>query len=173
MSSWPVIGCACRDSPETPQTTSFCCVVLRASSTKECEEIVCRIGEALCNSKSCDSSFASGTSLTCALLFLQLLVSNTQNGLYNTSPYGPFCATISCCLWLLTILYNLYIKINHNRTQDFLLVKTFNRKTCDNILINSIKCSCQDLYVGKITCKKQSRKIQGKSVLLLTAECRV
>ncbi|KAM9837722.1 uncharacterized protein ACBR49_018361 isoform 2-T2 [Aulostomus maculatus] len=31
------------DSPETPQTTGFCCVALRASSMKECEEIVCRI----------------------------------------------------------------------------------------------------------------------------------
>ncbi|KAM9424176.1 uncharacterized protein KZ484_012225 [Pholidichthys leucotaenia] len=31
------------DSPETPQTTGFCCVVLRASSVKECEDIVCRI----------------------------------------------------------------------------------------------------------------------------------
>ncbi|XP_068162351.1 uncharacterized protein si:ch211-250n8.1 isoform X2 [Antennarius striatus] len=31
------------DSPETPQSTGFCCVVLKASSIKECEEIVCRI----------------------------------------------------------------------------------------------------------------------------------
>uniref|UniRef100_A0AAX7TRF9 Uncharacterized protein n=1 Tax=Astatotilapia calliptera TaxID=8154 RepID=A0AAX7TRF9_ASTCA len=31
------------DSPETPQSTGFCCVVLRASSIKECEDIVCRI----------------------------------------------------------------------------------------------------------------------------------
>ncbi|KAM8730665.1 uncharacterized protein AB9X84_000657 isoform 2-T3 [Acanthopagrus schlegelii] len=33
------------DSPDTPQSTGFCCVALRASTTKECEEIVCRIGE--------------------------------------------------------------------------------------------------------------------------------
>ncbi|XP_062298783.1 uncharacterized protein si:ch211-250n8.1 [Scomber scombrus] len=31
------------DSPETPQTTGFCCVVLQASTMKECEEIVCRV----------------------------------------------------------------------------------------------------------------------------------
>uniref|UniRef100_A0A3Q1HBZ6 Uncharacterized protein n=1 Tax=Anabas testudineus TaxID=64144 RepID=A0A3Q1HBZ6_ANATE len=31
------------DSPETPQSTGFCCVALRASTIKECEEIVCRI----------------------------------------------------------------------------------------------------------------------------------
>ncbi|XP_035998397.1 uncharacterized protein si:ch211-250n8.1 [Fundulus heteroclitus] len=31
------------DSPEAPQSTGFCCVVLRASSTKDCEDIVCRI----------------------------------------------------------------------------------------------------------------------------------
>ncbi|XP_029977273.1 uncharacterized protein LOC115410010 [Sphaeramia orbicularis] len=31
------------DSPETPQSSGFCCVVLRASTMKECEEIVCRI----------------------------------------------------------------------------------------------------------------------------------
>ncbi|KAF7642748.1 hypothetical protein LDENG_00251410 [Lucifuga dentata] len=30
-------------SPETPQSTSFCCVVLRAGSIKECEEIIFRI----------------------------------------------------------------------------------------------------------------------------------
>ncbi|XP_020774899.2 uncharacterized protein si:ch211-250n8.1 [Boleophthalmus pectinirostris] len=31
------------DSPETPHSTGFCCVVLKASSIKECEDIVCRI----------------------------------------------------------------------------------------------------------------------------------
>ncbi|XP_019902125.2 uncharacterized protein si:ch211-250n8.1 isoform X2 [Esox lucius] len=31
------------DSPETPQSTGFCCVVLKASVVKECEEIVNRI----------------------------------------------------------------------------------------------------------------------------------
>ncbi|XP_069012286.1 uncharacterized protein [Embiotoca jacksoni] len=31
------------DSPETPQSTGFCCAVLRAGTIKECEEIVCRI----------------------------------------------------------------------------------------------------------------------------------
>ncbi|XP_049915480.1 uncharacterized protein si:ch211-250n8.1 isoform X1 [Epinephelus moara] len=31
------------DSPETPESTGFCCVALRASSIKECEEVVCRI----------------------------------------------------------------------------------------------------------------------------------
>ncbi|XP_044035320.1 uncharacterized protein si:ch211-250n8.1 isoform X3 [Siniperca chuatsi] len=31
------------DSPESPQLTGFCCVVLRASTVKDCEEIVCRI----------------------------------------------------------------------------------------------------------------------------------
>ncbi|KAK2885082.1 hypothetical protein Q8A73_021556 [Channa argus] len=31
------------DSPETPQSTGFCCVALRASTIKECEEVVCRI----------------------------------------------------------------------------------------------------------------------------------
>ncbi|XP_041714615.2 uncharacterized protein si:ch211-250n8.1 isoform X1 [Coregonus clupeaformis] len=31
------------DSPETTQSTGFCCVVLRASTVKECEEIVNRI----------------------------------------------------------------------------------------------------------------------------------
>ncbi|XP_074518820.1 uncharacterized protein LOC141784819 isoform X2 [Halichoeres trimaculatus] len=31
------------DSPDTPQSTGFCCVALRASSIKECEEIVFRI----------------------------------------------------------------------------------------------------------------------------------
>ncbi|XP_027145066.1 uncharacterized protein si:ch211-250n8.1 [Larimichthys crocea] len=31
------------DSPETPHSTGFCCVALRASTIKECEEIVCRI----------------------------------------------------------------------------------------------------------------------------------
>uniref|UniRef100_A0A8D0A465 PDZ domain-containing protein n=1 Tax=Sander lucioperca TaxID=283035 RepID=A0A8D0A465_SANLU len=31
------------DSPETPQSTGFCCVALRASTIKECEVIVCRI----------------------------------------------------------------------------------------------------------------------------------
>ncbi|XP_070783646.1 uncharacterized protein [Enoplosus armatus] len=31
------------DSPETHQPTGFCCVALRASTIKECEEIVCRI----------------------------------------------------------------------------------------------------------------------------------
>lgn len=40
-----VIGSVFRDSPETPQSTGFCCVVLRASTVKECEEIVNRIGE--------------------------------------------------------------------------------------------------------------------------------
>ncbi|XP_031699896.1 uncharacterized protein LOC116381693 isoform X2 [Anarrhichthys ocellatus] len=33
------------NSPETPQSTGFCCIAFRASSTKECEEIVYRIGE--------------------------------------------------------------------------------------------------------------------------------
>lgn len=40
-----MIGSVHRDSPDTPQSTGFCCVALRASTTKECEEIVCRIGE--------------------------------------------------------------------------------------------------------------------------------
>ncbi|XP_047465223.1 uncharacterized protein si:ch211-250n8.1 [Mugil cephalus] len=31
------------DSPETPQTTGFCCAVFKARSVKACEEIVCRI----------------------------------------------------------------------------------------------------------------------------------
>ncbi|XP_075889908.1 uncharacterized protein LOC142893320 [Nelusetta ayraudi] len=31
------------DSPETPSSTGFCCVVLKAPSIRECEEIVCRI----------------------------------------------------------------------------------------------------------------------------------
>ncbi|XP_023278440.1 uncharacterized protein LOC111667090 [Seriola lalandi dorsalis] len=31
------------DSPETPQSTGFCCVAMRASNIKECDEIVCRI----------------------------------------------------------------------------------------------------------------------------------
>ncbi|XP_060883781.1 uncharacterized protein si:ch211-250n8.1 [Labrus mixtus] len=31
------------DSPETPQSTGFCCVALRASTIKDCEDIVCRI----------------------------------------------------------------------------------------------------------------------------------
>ncbi|XP_029312788.1 uncharacterized protein LOC115024986 isoform X2 [Cottoperca gobio] len=31
------------DSPETPQSTGFCCVALRAGSVQECEEIVCRV----------------------------------------------------------------------------------------------------------------------------------
>uniref|UniRef100_A0A3Q0SZZ5 Uncharacterized protein n=1 Tax=Amphilophus citrinellus TaxID=61819 RepID=A0A3Q0SZZ5_AMPCI len=43
MSSKHTIGCVHRDSPETPQSTGFCCVALRASSIKECEDIVCRI----------------------------------------------------------------------------------------------------------------------------------
>uniref|UniRef100_A0A3Q2CSN8 Si:ch211-250n8.1 n=1 Tax=Cyprinodon variegatus TaxID=28743 RepID=A0A3Q2CSN8_CYPVA len=34
------------DSPETPQSSGFCCVVLKASTIKDCEDIVCRIGEA-------------------------------------------------------------------------------------------------------------------------------
>ncbi|XP_029312790.1 uncharacterized protein LOC115024986 isoform X4 [Cottoperca gobio] len=38
------------DSPETPQSTGFCCVALRAGSVQECEEIVCRVGEAACAS---------------------------------------------------------------------------------------------------------------------------
>ncbi|KPP62814.1 hypothetical protein Z043_118975, partial [Scleropages formosus] len=32
------------DCPETHQTAGFCCIVLQASSTQECEEIVSRIG---------------------------------------------------------------------------------------------------------------------------------
>ncbi|XP_063749073.1 uncharacterized protein si:ch211-250n8.1 isoform X4 [Eleginops maclovinus] len=32
------------DSPETPQSTGFCCVALRAKSIRECEDMVCRIG---------------------------------------------------------------------------------------------------------------------------------
>ncbi|XP_061564422.1 uncharacterized protein si:ch211-250n8.1 isoform X2 [Cololabis saira] len=31
------------ESPETPQSTGFCCVVLRAANIKECEDIICRI----------------------------------------------------------------------------------------------------------------------------------
>ncbi|XP_076615273.1 uncharacterized protein LOC143338620 isoform X2 [Chaetodon auriga] len=31
------------DSPETPQSTGFCCVAFRASTITECEDIVCRI----------------------------------------------------------------------------------------------------------------------------------
>uniref|UniRef100_UPI0037E74505 uncharacterized protein n=1 Tax=Semicossyphus pulcher TaxID=241346 RepID=UPI0037E74505 len=31
------------DSPETPQSTGFCCVAFRANTIKMCEEIVCRI----------------------------------------------------------------------------------------------------------------------------------
>ncbi|KAK7918948.1 hypothetical protein WMY93_010232 [Mugilogobius chulae] len=31
--------------PRNPHSTGFCCVVLKASSIKECEDIVCRIGE--------------------------------------------------------------------------------------------------------------------------------
>uniref|UniRef100_A0A8D2ZR22 Si:ch211-250n8.1 n=1 Tax=Scophthalmus maximus TaxID=52904 RepID=A0A8D2ZR22_SCOMX len=31
------------DSPETPQSPGFCCVALRASTIKQCEEIVCRV----------------------------------------------------------------------------------------------------------------------------------
>ncbi|XP_054913471.1 uncharacterized protein si:ch211-250n8.1 isoform X2 [Poeciliopsis prolifica] len=31
------------DSPETPQSSGFCCVVFKAGSMKECEDIVCRI----------------------------------------------------------------------------------------------------------------------------------
>ncbi|XP_047232795.1 uncharacterized protein si:ch211-250n8.1 isoform X2 [Girardinichthys multiradiatus] len=48
------------DSPETPQSTGFCCVALKASNMKECEDIVCRIGEGLL-----------------------LPVSSIQNGLYS------------------------------------------------------------------------------------------
>ncbi|KAM6951480.1 uncharacterized protein FYW47_014991 [Aplochiton taeniatus] len=33
------------NSPETPQSTGFCCVVLQAPTVKECEEMVNRIGE--------------------------------------------------------------------------------------------------------------------------------
>ncbi|KAM8887838.1 uncharacterized protein ACB058_014243 [Synchiropus picturatus] len=31
------------DSPETPQSTGFCCVAFKASNIKECEDLVCRI----------------------------------------------------------------------------------------------------------------------------------
>ncbi|XP_076027937.1 uncharacterized protein LOC143017161 [Genypterus blacodes] len=40
---YTVLAFCVADSPETPQTSSFCCTVLRAANTKECQEIVCRI----------------------------------------------------------------------------------------------------------------------------------
>lgn len=45
MSSKHVIGCVHRDCPETPQSSGFSCVAFKASNMKECEDIVCRIGE--------------------------------------------------------------------------------------------------------------------------------
>lgn len=77
LSSW--IGFF-RDSPETPHSTGFCCVVLQASSIKECEDIVCRIGERLTVNISCFRTI----SLTCSFFPpSQLLALSIQSGSYN------------------------------------------------------------------------------------------
>lgn len=77
LSSW--IGFF-RDSPETPHSTGFCCVVLQASSIKECEDIVCRIGERL----TVNISYFRTISLTCSFSPpSQLLALSIQSGSYN------------------------------------------------------------------------------------------
>lgn len=76
-----------RDTPETERPMGFCCVVLQAATSSECEEIVNRIGESDANIKFYHKKRLS-KSLLCECIFfitflilLQLLGSNIQNGL--------------------------------------------------------------------------------------------
>lgn len=78
-----------RDSPETPLSTGFCCVVLRASSIKECEDVVCRIGEMAVHTRF--RIIFLNRSLVCRFSS-QLLGSSIQSGLYDCS--APPCL---CC----------------------------------------------------------------------------
>lgn len=80
MSSKHVIGCVHRDCPETPQSSGFSCVAFKASNMKECEDIVCRIGEITFPTVFLSSYLQIHILCFC---FLQLQVSSTQSGLYN------------------------------------------------------------------------------------------
>lgn len=144
MSSKHLIGSIHRDSPETPHSTGFCCVALRASTIKECEEIVCRIGEA-------QRLFAYESS---CVKMLTLCCFSTYS--YRFQAYRVVCMTVMATIFHVfvnkckvsnrTLHYCLHFNQLQN-TQGFLLIKTFNRKTCDNIFINSIKCSCRDFML--------------------------
>ncbi|XP_071397597.1 uncharacterized protein [Centroberyx affinis] len=90
------------DSPETPQSTGFCCVALRASTVKECEEIVCRIGEAyfygcflvILVFNHLDDRNVGKLINSVYLPSLQLLVSSIPSGLYDKS------LVYLCAMWL-------------------------------------------------------------------------
>lgn len=78
-----------RDSPQAGKPTGFCCVVLQAATSSECEEIVNRIGEfetTLIHSVKVIKGFVFQTSITSNLCIFpppQLLGLNIQNGLYE------------------------------------------------------------------------------------------
>lgn len=130
VSSKHMIGCVHRDSPETPQSTGFCCVALRASSIKECEDIVCRIGEASRLSDAVMCSHLCQTLNTC-LLLLQPPASSIPNGLYDTISCEQPCAVNKTCV--VTTQTSWLTAQQNYETHRLLLIKTFNRKTCDNI----------------------------------------
>lgn len=94
MSNEHVIGYVHRDSPETQ--SGFYCVVLKASTVKDCEEIICRIGEDCHVDRQLLNHVVILTHLYLLFLFfLQLLVSNIQNGLYDNESIHIIC-DISC-----------------------------------------------------------------------------
>lgn len=76
-----------RDSPQAGKPTGFCCVVLQAATSSECEEIVNRIGECETTSVDVIKGFICQASITLEIIHifspLQLLGSNIQNGLYE------------------------------------------------------------------------------------------
>lgn len=86
FSTYHVIGF--RDSPQAGKQSGFCCVVLQAATSSECEEIVNRIGEretTLIHSIHVMKELCQVLIINIIFLSPQLLGSNIQNGLYENS----------------------------------------------------------------------------------------
>lgn len=124
------IGSLHRDSPETPSSTGFCCVVLKAQSIRECEEVVCRIGESV----SVHPFHFRNYFLTPRFPSLQLLVLNRLSGLYDTLVIlFPCVLQINIPAKNITTVSMSPFDFNDLQHTRCLIIKTFNRKTCDNI----------------------------------------
>lgn len=78
-----------RDSPQAGKPAGFCCVVLQAATSSECEEIVNRIGECETTGVYVIKGFICQASITLEVIHIffffppQPLGSNIQNGLYE------------------------------------------------------------------------------------------
>lgn len=132
---------------ETPQrppwSTGFCSVDLKADTIKEWKEIVCHLSDKV--------NIFNVPFLFVAAGIKHRVVCMTFSSL------KLFSSSLSVCF------------CKEYRTPRILRIKNFNRKTCDNNVINSIKCSCQDF--SRFRCKKQSRKSERSPTPLASGRC--